>query len=67
MVSSVLSLTEPQPPDVTDALAVALCHAGQESMPLVTARMASGNRGTSWRRLSPEDLLALGYKIDSDS
>jgi crossover junction endodeoxyribonuclease RuvC len=69
MVSSILGLTESLASDVTDALAVALCHAGQESLPYEKASLAaaSSNRAGSWRRLSPKDLIALGYKIDSSS
>jgi crossover junction endodeoxyribonuclease RuvC len=67
MVGSVLKLTGTHGPDVTDALAVALCHAGQESLPMERASLASSNRGSSWRRLSPKDLEALGYKIDPNS
>jgi crossover junction endodeoxyribonuclease RuvC len=67
MVTSILNLEGNNSPDATDALAVALCHAGQESLPLAKANLASNNRGSSWRRLSPKDLEALGYKIDPDS
>jgi crossover junction endodeoxyribonuclease RuvC len=68
MVASVLGLKGAQGPDVTDALAVALCHAGQESLPSENASLlaASRNRAGSWRRLSPKDLAALGYKIDGE-
>ncbi|MDR2387633.1 MAG: crossover junction endodeoxyribonuclease RuvC [Deltaproteobacteria bacterium] len=67
MVSNILSLDQSHAADVTDALAVALCHAGQEALPLAKAKLASHNRGSSWRRLSPKDLEALGYKIDPNS
>ncbi|MDR2301088.1 MAG: crossover junction endodeoxyribonuclease RuvC [Deltaproteobacteria bacterium] len=67
MVSSILSLDDSHAADVTDALAVALCHAGQDSLPFERAKLASNNRGSSWRRLSPKDLEALGYKIDPNS
>ncbi|MDR1677330.1 MAG: crossover junction endodeoxyribonuclease RuvC [Deltaproteobacteria bacterium] len=69
MVASILNLIDNVSADASDALAVALCHAGQESLPVEKGSLfaASRNRAGSWRRLSPKDLEALGYKIDNNS
>jgi crossover junction endodeoxyribonuclease RuvC len=69
MVASILDIKESLGgPDAYDALAVALCHAGQESMTFEKSSLASAsrNRASSWRRLSAKDLTALGYKVDHD-
>jgi crossover junction endodeoxyribonuclease RuvC len=66
MVASILGLSEPLGADASDALAVALCHAGQDSQTGNRHGLAaaSRNRAGSWRRLSAKDLAALGYKIE---
>ena len=60
MVTMLLGLaTPPTPLDVSDALAVALCHAhlAASAMPQADASpFARGRRVTSWRQLRPEDL-----------
>lgn len=60
MVMLLLGLTvAPKPLDVTDALAVALCHAHTSSstVPQADAEpFARGRRLTSWRQMRPEDL-----------
>jgi crossover junction endodeoxyribonuclease RuvC len=60
MVTLLLGLaTPPTPLDVSDALAVALCHAHTASavVPQADASpFARGRRVTSWRQLRPEDL-----------
>jgi crossover junction endodeoxyribonuclease RuvC len=60
MVTMLLGLAAPPKPlDVSDALAVALCHAhtAASGIPLADASpFARGRRVTSWRQLRPEDL-----------
>lgn len=60
MVALLLGLaTPPTPFDVSDALAVALCHAhiATSMVPQADASpFARGRRVTSWRQLRPEDL-----------
>ena len=60
MVTLLLGLaTPPNPLDVSDALAVALCHAHTASSAVPqadAAPFARGRRVTSWRQLRPEDL-----------
>ncbi len=60
MVAMLLGLsTPPTPLDVSDALAVALCHAhiAAAAVPQADASpFARGRRVTSWRQLRPEDL-----------
>jgi crossover junction endodeoxyribonuclease RuvC len=60
MVTLLLGLaTPPTPFDVSDALAVALCHAhiAASVVPQADASpFARGRRVTSWRQLRPEDL-----------
>ena len=60
MVTLLLGLTTPPKPlDVSDALAVALCHAhtAAAAVPRGDASpFARGRRVTSWRQLRPEDL-----------
>jgi crossover junction endodeoxyribonuclease RuvC len=68
MVGSLLKLKEELPPDATDALAVAICHAGQAKLSagaegLATAA-AGRARASSWRRLSSQDLADLGYRVE---
>jgi crossover junction endodeoxyribonuclease RuvC len=66
MVASILGLAEQPGPDASDALAVALCHAGQDSLAGRQGGLAAASRlrASSWRRLSAKDLAALGYKIE---
>ena len=68
MVGKILRLTEKLPPDASDALAVAVCHAGQSSFALMatnsSAAAAGRARASSWRKLSADDLAALGYRIE---
>lgn len=60
MVTMLLGLSAPpRPLDVSDALAVALCHAhiAASAVPQPDAApFARGRRVTSWRQLRPEDL-----------
>ena len=70
MVGRLLRLSEELPPDASDALAVAICHAGQIKLS-PEAAMASGAcgaagraRGSSWRRLSAQDLASLGLNVE---
>ena len=60
MVTTLLGLAAPPKPlDVSDALAVAICHAHSASslVPQADASpFARGRRVTSWRQLRPEDL-----------
>jgi crossover junction endodeoxyribonuclease RuvC len=60
MVTLLLGLdAPPKPLDVSDALAVALCHAhtASSTVPQADATpFARGRRVTSWRQLRPEDL-----------
>jgi len=60
MVTMLLGLSAPpRPLDVSDALAVALCHAHVASTPVPqpdASPFARGRRVTSWRQLRPEDL-----------
>lgn len=60
MVTLLLGLdAPPEPLDVSDALAVALCHAhtASSTVPQADATpFARGRRVTSWRQLRPEDL-----------
>lgn len=65
MVTMLLGLAEPpRPLDVSDALAVALCHAHLAATPAAmpqaeSSPFARGRRVTSWRQLRPEDLGSL--------
>lgn len=60
MVTMLLGLaTPPKPLDVSDALAVAICHAHTSSTAVSrvdASPFARGRRVTSWRQLRPEDL-----------
>lgn len=60
MVTMLLGLAAPpRPLDVSDALAVAICHAHTASSPVPQADavpFARGRRVTSWRQLRPDDL-----------
>ncbi len=60
MVTLLLGLAAPPTPfDVSDALAVALCHAHAASTPVPqpsASPFARGRRVTSWRQVRPEDL-----------
>jgi crossover junction endodeoxyribonuclease RuvC len=66
MAGKILSLPGKLPPDATDALAVAICHAAQATVgSLVAARPLPGkSRSKSFRSLSPEDLEAMGFKFE---
>lgn len=68
MVSQTLGIREKPPEDATDALACALCHAGQAAvmdiLPGAPLRSASRARAASWRNLTPADLAAMGYRIE---
>lgn len=60
MVGELLKCAEPLASDAADALAVAICHAGQCSLNhLLPVGRKSGRGG--WRGLSPEDLAGLNY------
>ncbi|MGL4208271.1 MAG: crossover junction endodeoxyribonuclease RuvC, partial [Candidatus Adiutrix sp.] len=63
MVKELLKLPEPLTVDAADALAVAICHVGQSRLnnlisPLATRRQTA----TSWRNISPEDIVALNFR-----
>jgi crossover junction endodeoxyribonuclease RuvC len=66
MVGRILNLDDSLPPDASDALAVAICHAGQNNHAAgALATGAAGRaRASSWRRLSAQDLAALGYRVE---
>jgi crossover junction endodeoxyribonuclease RuvC len=66
MVGSLLKLQAELPVDATDALAVAICHAGQGKLG-ASAQSASRARASSWRRLSAKDLADLGYRVERTS
>ncbi|MCL2029056.1 MAG: crossover junction endodeoxyribonuclease RuvC [Deltaproteobacteria bacterium] len=59
MVAELLDYREPLSPDAADALAAALCHAGQAGRESALLRPRRG-RGGGWRDMSEEDLAALG-------
>jgi crossover junction endodeoxyribonuclease RuvC len=62
MVGQILGSKGDLPPDASDALAAAICHASQKT--LHTA--LNGHQPSSsakWSSLNPADLEALGYKI----
>ncbi len=61
MVAELLNFHEPLAADAADALAVAICHAGQSRLSGLLPAAAGRGRG-GWRGLSPEDLEALNYK-----
>jgi crossover junction endodeoxyribonuclease RuvC len=67
MVSRTLGLAEEAPPDATDALAVAMCHAAQAGARLACAgaplMRAARARSSSWKSLAPEDLAAMGFRV----
>jgi crossover junction endodeoxyribonuclease RuvC len=66
MVTRTLGLAGTAPPDATDALAVALCHAAQAGARTAmsgTAPAASLRSGkSSWADIDPGDLARLGYR-----
>ncbi len=63
MVTMLLGLSAPPKPlDVSDALAVAICHAHTAAAagpPVDASPFARGRRVTSWRQIRPEDLEHL--------
>jgi crossover junction endodeoxyribonuclease RuvC len=67
MAAQALGIRGGAPPDATDALACALCHAGQADVRSLGAGIpqasASRARGSSWRRLTPADLEAMGFRV----
>jgi crossover junction endodeoxyribonuclease RuvC len=66
MVKSVLRINEELAPDASDALAAAICHAGQKTLlALGTAAkpQKSAKSSTKWSSLSVEDLAARGFKV----
>jgi crossover junction endodeoxyribonuclease RuvC len=68
MVVRILRLEADMPPDVSDALAVAICHAGSafQAAAQPAAAAAGRARGSSWRRLSAKDLADLGFRLGDD-
>jgi crossover junction endodeoxyribonuclease RuvC len=66
MVMRTLGLSGDAPPDATDALAVALCHAAQAGARTAQsgAPLAAGGRAgkSSWKGLAVEDLARMGYR-----
>jgi crossover junction endodeoxyribonuclease RuvC len=69
MVASALGIRGKTPADATDALACALCHAGQAGVRDIRAAApalaASRARSASWRGLTAEDLVAMGYRVEA--
>jgi crossover junction endodeoxyribonuclease RuvC len=65
MVKKILKISEDLAPDASDALAAALCHAGRVKLDQIAGSSGPAKKGAgkSFRKMSPEDLLALGYKI----
>lgn len=64
MVGRLLKIEGVLPPDASDALAVAICHAGQcrlRSVLPVPGKTAASRGGGSWRKMSEADLAALNY------
>ena len=53
MVGKILAISRELPPDASDALGVAICHAGQSNIdaPAATAAAVGRARASSWRRL----------------
>jgi crossover junction endodeoxyribonuclease RuvC len=68
MVAQIFDLRGPIGADASDALAIAVCHAGQSNSVLTAKGLAaaSHNRASSWRNLSLTDLEALGYKVEKN-
>jgi crossover junction endodeoxyribonuclease RuvC len=64
MVAELLNFHEPLAADAADALAVAICHAGQSRLSRLLPAASSGGRGGrgGWRNISPEQLSALNYQ-----
>lgn len=61
MVAELLDFHQPLAPDAADALAVAICHAGQCRLSrLLPGSGRSGGRG-GWRNMSEDDLALLNY------
>jgi crossover junction endodeoxyribonuclease RuvC len=69
MVGKILGLTEKISLDASDALSLAICHSGQSQMSELPGAPALGNRSrsSSWRRLRPQDLPALGFRVEAKS
>jgi crossover junction endodeoxyribonuclease RuvC len=67
-VNKILDLDLTLTKDASDALAVAICHAGQLNLTHLTAtsKASSSNRAASWRKLDPNDLASLGYQIETE-
>jgi crossover junction endodeoxyribonuclease RuvC len=61
MVKSILGQDLDLPPDASDALAAAICHANQKT--LLRATGGSKPKSAKWSQLSPDDLLAMGFKV----
>jgi crossover junction endodeoxyribonuclease RuvC len=68
MVSRILNITAAMEPDTSDALAVAICHAGQARLDLSQRNTAAAkqNRSSSWRNMSVADLENLGFKFEKN-
>lgn len=67
MVSKILGFSDPARSDTTDALAVAVCHAGQiGGLPGLPGDigLTGRRRASSWRNVSPEGLEKLGHKLE---
>jgi crossover junction endodeoxyribonuclease RuvC len=69
MVGKILGINEILAEDASDALAIAICHSGQDNLPNTSGAVAAAGRlrGSSWRRMSVSDLKALGYRLEDDS
>ncbi|MDR2461449.1 MAG: crossover junction endodeoxyribonuclease RuvC [Deltaproteobacteria bacterium] len=60
MVSKLLAIEESISMDASDALALAICHLSHANSLNGAARI----KGKSFRNLSPEDLVSMGYKLE---
>jgi crossover junction endodeoxyribonuclease RuvC len=64
MVNKLLNITQAHRSDTTDALAIAICHAGQKNTNAMIPGLATRTRASDWRKISVEDLKNLGYKFE---
>jgi crossover junction endodeoxyribonuclease RuvC len=64
MAMRLLNITGKIPVDATDALAVAICHAGRHKAGTAAKHVPQPPKGKSWRSMTPADLVAMGFKID---
>jgi crossover junction endodeoxyribonuclease RuvC len=64
MAMRLLGLSEGMPKDASDALAVAICHAGLHRPLGLGAAKPPKAKSPSWRSLSPADLRAMGLRFE---